>query len=249
MAELHCVARASAPVNCVDTELNTARQTLKLLRMGIGLPTLSQIQGWDVDHLTAAAEHWTGTANRWENTFVEVWQQSQTMPWEGHSANALRERTHTDKTMVAQKANQLREAATIARRGASDISTAQRKVLYAVEDAHKAGFRVGEDLSVTDTRGSRSAAERAARKARAQAFAADIRSRTAALSALDNEVGANITATAGGLGTNTFVDPGVYHKSKGSSGYVQFIDHNCTADQRELPQVESETIAAHLSET
>jgi hypothetical protein len=176
------------------------------------LPALSQIRAWDVEHLTAAAEHWTGTADRWENAFVQAWQESHTVAWEGHGAEALRERTHGDKAMVAGNSDQLREAASIARRGASDISAAQRKVMYAVEDAHNAGFKVGEDLSVTDTRRSRSAAQLAARQA--QAFAADIRSRVAELSAVDNEVGANITTAAGDVGTTTFTEKPVNYDGK-----------------------------------
>jgi hypothetical protein len=46
--------------------------------------------------------------------------------------------------VVVRKGDQLREAATIARRGAGDISAAQRRVMYAVEDAHNAGFIVGK---------------------------------------------------------------------------------------------------------
>lgn len=179
-----------------------------------GLPTLSSIQAWGVEHLTDAADQWTATADRWENTFVQVWQQSHGLPWEGYGADALHERTSADKTMAVRKADQLREAVTIVRRGASDISAAQRRVMYAVEDAHNAGFTVGEDLSVTDTRSSRDAAERAIRQSQAQVFAADIRQRAAQLVGLDQEVGGNITAAAGDVGNTTFTEKPITYDGK-----------------------------------
>ena len=42
--------------------------------MATGLPTLSQIHAWDVDHLIEAAEHWHSTADRWESVYGQVWQ-------------------------------------------------------------------------------------------------------------------------------------------------------------------------------
>jgi hypothetical protein len=105
----------------------------------MALPTLSQIQGWDTDHLTTAADHWAGTADRWENAFTNAWQEAHTVSWEGHGADALRERVTADKTTVAGHADQLRQAASIARRGAGDISAAQRKVSYAINEANNNG--------------------------------------------------------------------------------------------------------------
>jgi hypothetical protein len=190
-----------------------------------GIPTLSQINGWDVEHLTAAADHWSGAADRWESAFTDAWQQAHTVEWEGFGATAMRDRATADKTAVTQKADLLREAATVARRGASDISAAQRRVLYAIEDAHNAGFHVGEDLSVTDTRSSRSAAEQAARQAQAQTLAADIRSRATELSALDNEVSTNITTAAGDVGTPAFAQ----------QGHVQAVDNTWQNDPGPVP--------------
>lgn len=168
------------------------------------LPTLSQIKSWDVDHLTAAASYWSATADSWDKVFNEVWQQSYAVNWEGQGAAALQDRTSADKSLVGLKADQLRQAAAIAKKGAGDINAAQRRVLYAVEDVSNAGFAVGEDLSVTDRRNSRNAVERAARQAQAQAFAADIRSRAAALAALDKEVAADLAGTAGNVGNVSF---------------------------------------------
>lgn len=198
-----------------------------------GLPTLSSIRAWDVEHLTQAADHWEGTADRWENVSIQVWQQSHGLDWEGQAREALIERTTADKTTIIGRADQLREAASVARRGAGDIDSAKRRVLYAVEDAHNAGFTVGEDLSVTDTRTSRNAAEQAARQAQAQAFSADIRQRAAALVGLDQEVGGNITGAAGDVGDTTFTEHPVTYDGK--KGTIQLVGHGFKQDPPPVP--------------
>ncbi len=139
--------------------------------------------------------------------FTQVRNQSNTMGWEGQGGEALRTRTGGDLATVSTRADQLRNAAQVARTGASDISAAQRRALYAVEDAENEGFQVGEDLSVTDTRTSRTVAEQAARKAQAQAFAGDINQRAAQLLAVETETSGQLTAAAGNVGSMTF--PGV----------------------------------------
>jgi hypothetical protein len=117
--------------------------------------------------------------------YGQVWQQSLGMDWQGQARDALVARTTADKMTVNPKSDQLREASLTARKGAGDISAVQRSVLYKVDDAHEAGFVVGEDLSVTDTQTSHNADELAARQAQAQAFATDIRSRAGQLVATD----------------------------------------------------------------
>src|ERR1700730_13173478 len=187
--------------------------------MATGLPTLSQIQAWDVDHLIEAAEHWHSTADRWESVYGQVWQQAIGMDWHGQARDALIDRTTADRAMVSSKADQLREASLTARKGAGDISGAQRSVLYKIDDAHQAGFVVSEDLSLADTHRPRSAAGRAPRQALAQSFAADIRSRAALLLAADSEVGAKLTATAGDVGSVNFNEKPVAHDGK-----IQLVD-------------------------
>ncbi|WP_139329737.1 hypothetical protein [Mycobacterium sp. IS-2888] len=159
---------------------------------------------------------------------LQVWQQSQGLDWEGQGRDALVERVTADKATVIGRADQLREAATIARRGAGDISAAQRRVLYSVEDAHNAGFVVGEDLSVTDTRASRNAAELAARQSQAQALSADIRARAAQLVGVDSEVGGNITGAAGDVGATNFTETPVTYD--GHQGKIQMAGHGFKDD-------------------
>lgn len=165
--------------------------------------TLSQIEAWSTEHLIDAAAYWTQTADRWEDAFLTMRNQAQSITWHGAGGDALRQRTGADLSVVSGKADLLRQAAGIARNGASDISAAQRRVLYGVEDAQNAGFTVGEDLSVTDTR-STSPAERAARQAQAEAFAADIRLRAEQLAGADTKVSGQLTAATAGLSGGGF---------------------------------------------
>jgi hypothetical protein len=199
--------------------------------MATGLPTLSQIHAWDVHHLIETAEHWHSTADRWESVYGQVWQQAIGMDWHGQARDALIDRTTADRAIVIQKSDQLRDAALTARKGAGDISAAQRSVLYKVDDAHQAGFVVGEDLSLTDTQRSSNTPELAARQAQAQALSADIRSRAAQLVAADYEVGMKLTATAGDVGSLTFDEKPITYHSKPMhvtadprNGKIQLVD-------------------------
>nr|VTO96046.1 hypothetical protein BIN_B_01329 [Mycobacterium riyadhense] len=133
--------------------------------------------------------------------------QSHLIVWEGAGGDGLRERTAGDLAIVSSKADHLRQATQIARDGAGVIGAAQRRVIYAVEDALDAGFNVEEDLSVIDTRTSRTAAERASRQAQAQAFAGDIRRRATQLVGLEHEVAAKISAATAALRAVSFPEP------------------------------------------
>lgn len=117
--------------------------------------------------------------------------QAQSVTWHGAGGDALRRRTGADLSVVSGKADQLRHAAKVARTGASDISAAQRSALYAVQDAQNAGFDVGEDLSVSYTDHGGTAAEQAARQARAEQMASEICSRAAQLEGADQKLRAN----------------------------------------------------------
>ena len=170
------------------------------------IPTRSQVEAFSTEHLVDAADYWDGLADRWEDAHWQVRNQAHSLVWQGFGGDALRARTASDYTVASDHADQLRSTSRIARQQAGELGRLRNRVLYAVEDAHNAGFTVGEDLSVNDTRTSRTTAELAARQAQAQVFAADIRSRAGALVGADNEVAGNLTATAAGVGNITFAD-------------------------------------------
>jgi hypothetical protein len=168
------------------------------------IPTLSQIEAYTTDHLVDAASHWDGLADRWEHAHWQVRNQAHVLDWDGAVADALRARTVSDCTVVSGQADQLRSASRIARQQAGVLDHLRNRVLYAVEDAHNAGFIVGEDFSVTDSRTSRTAAELAARQAQAQVFAADIRRRATALVGADTTVAGDLSSAAADVGDTGF---------------------------------------------
>lgn len=133
---------------------------------GAALPSLSQIFGWDTEHLSLAATDWSTTAEHWENAFDNV-HRGTLAPggtvWEGAAAEAAQGRAFGDLVKARGLADTLSEAATITRRGAEQLNYLQRQAIEAISEAREAGFTVGEDLSVTDTSkysGSRGAAVR-----------------------------------------------------------------------------------------
>jgi hypothetical protein len=164
------------------------------------IPTRSHIEAYTTDHLVDAAEYWARLAERWEDAHWQVRNQAHSLDWQGYGGDALRARTASEYIIASGHADQLRGASRIARQHAGELERLRNRVLYAVEDAHNAGFSVGDDLSVNDITATRTAAERAARQARAQVFAADIRQRAAALVGADTEVGTNLSQTAGDVG-------------------------------------------------
>lgn len=188
--------------------------------------TLSQIQAWSTAQLTEAASYWTKTADQWEDAFLTMRNQSQSVAWQGAGGDALRQRTGADLTVVSGKADRLRQAAGIARSGASDISTAKQQALHAIEDAQNAGFTVGEDLSVSYTDHGGSVAQQAARQAQAEQMATQIWSRAGQLEAADAKVAGQITTAAGDVGNVEF----------GSAGNgVQLVDFNQNAGSQPPP--------------
>jgi len=72
-----------------------------------GLPPLSSIQAWDVDHLTDAADHWEGTADH-GRTFPYRFGSSPTGLTGKAKPATLWSSATTDKTTIISKADQLR---------------------------------------------------------------------------------------------------------------------------------------------
>jgi hypothetical protein len=211
------------------------------------IPTVSQTLSYSTTHFTDAAAHWEDLADRWAFTYGQVHAEAQGLPWEGLGAQALHQRIGSDHQIAKAGAESLRGAAKIARQEAPNLDAMHRRLLYALEDAQKAGFNVGEDWSVTDTRVSRNTAEQAERQAQEQTFAADLKSQAAELLARDTEVSGNMTDAAAGV--SNFVDTGVYHKPNGNSDYVQFVDnvHKCTDDQADVEhKIESAMIGGAM---
>ena len=201
----------------------------------------SLIRAWSTEHLVDAAGSWSRTADQWEDVFLQMRNQSHSIDWHGAGGDGLRQRTGADLSVVSTKADQLRQAAAIARDGASEISTAQRRVLYGVEDAENAGFTVGEDLSVADARRGGTPTERAARQAQAQAFAGDIRSRAEQLDAAEIKIAGQLTAATAGVGTvgfsqNGSTPPAGQQPAARPNGGIQLVDFKQDGGAQPPPQ-------------
>ncbi len=182
-----------------------------------GVPGLSALLTWPTDHLTEAAAHWEDVGERSYGVAHGVWSDALGVDWSGEAADALRTDTHADMLTTSGVVDQLQEAASVARRGASELEAARSSVRYAVEDARSAGFEVGEDLSVTDRMAGGSAAQMAARQAAAEAHAANIGGRAAQLVSVDAQVASRVTAAVAGIGST-------FPPAPSSNGQVHAVD-------------------------
>jgi hypothetical protein len=189
-----------------------------------GFPGLSQLLAWPTEHLSEAADYWETIGGRCYELSSQVWQDALSIDWHGQAADTLRTATHADMMTTSAVADQLESAAKVARSGASDLHTARSRMHYAVEDARAAGFDVGDNFSVTDRSTGGSGAQRAARQAQAQTFAADIGRRAAQLVAVDQQVAGKITAAVAGI-SQTF-PPSTAPHGPPTNGRVQAVDHH-----------------------
>jgi hypothetical protein len=187
------------------------------------IPTLSQVQGWETDHLDQAATHWMNTADAWDDSFKSVSRQTAApggKSWSGEAAQSAQARASLDQLKVEGLSDDLRAAAMVARSATGEIEAAKRAALFAIGEAYAEGFVVSEDLSLTDQFNSSSDEELAVRRAQAQALSAEIREKAAALAAVDQEAAEKIAAAAAGLQEPSF-GGGV---APGGSAPIQLVD-------------------------
>lgn len=189
-----------------------------------GAPNLSALLAWPTDHLTQAAAHWEAVSERSYGVVHQVWRDGTSVDWRGEAADTLRSATHADLQATSAAVDQLQVATRVARSGASDLYAARSRVRYAVDDAHTAGFEVGEDLSVTDCMGGGSGAQRAARQAAAQAFAGEIRQSAAQLVGLDQQVAGKITAAVAGIRDTFPQRPASIAPPPARNGHISAVD-------------------------
>ncbi|BBY64289.1 hypothetical protein MHEL_25320 [Mycolicibacterium helvum] len=200
------------------------------------IPSLSQVRAWDTAHLSEAAAHWTDTATTWEYVFTYVPSLMASpggTPWEGVAAEAAQGRAYSDRLKVPSAADQLHDAASLARRGADQIRYAKQRVLDAVRRGEQAGFTVGEYFSVTSRR-TGTPAHVAASRAQAEALATDIGARLGELIAADCKTSAEIACATAGVGDVTFNDA----RKRVDEGAVRFVDFKqAPTDDTTTPQV------------
>ena len=170
-------------------------------------PGLGLVKAMDSAFLTEANTYWSRTAQVLEESFKSVSQglaQPDGTDWRGVVAHKAQARGHEDLIKVRGAANQLHDAAAIARRGASQSEAARQQVLDAVEAAHADGFDVADDYTGTDQWTGGSDDFQAARHALAVEHADFIWHRVTALAVTDREIAVQIAAATDGVKTFSF---------------------------------------------
>jgi hypothetical protein len=189
----------------------------------VALPTRSEIEAWSTTELATAAASWRTAATESEDAFDQH-RQNIASPggttWEGDAKDAALDRVTNDIGVVGNHGVVLREAAGIAEGGVGDIDAAKREVIDAITEAEDDGFRVGEDLSVTDTRKVDLANAQARYQAAAE-HAEDIGWYAERLVQADNLVGERLKTKAGELEGIRFEGEG--HDS--DQGHVQLVSN------------------------
>lgn len=115
-----------------------------------GLPTLSQIQGWQTAHLRSAARRWRVTADTWTSIYDDIaadLSAKSEIVWEGDASTAAQARTKRDRDTVELLAERLYFGASIAESGAAMVDQAKEEALLVVRVAGALAFDVREDLS------------------------------------------------------------------------------------------------------
>jgi hypothetical protein len=167
---------------------------------------LSQVLAYNTEHLIGAAEHWQGLADQREEVFASVRNEAFALPWDGQAAGATHQRTQADHDTAMDSAGNLRQAAMIAKDGASTLDQMHSRVIYTLEDAQADGFAPTEALAFVDTRPSANPAELAQRQAQAQAYTGQVQAQVADLYTHDTQVGADMSNATAGEGKVQFVD-------------------------------------------
>lgn len=187
-----------------------------------GLPTRSEIENWDTSDLTTAAAAWRQAAAESEAAFDQH-RQNIAAPggttWEGDAKDAALDRVSADHAVVGRQGDVLRDGAKLAEDGHHDVQAAKRDAVTAISDAEADGFKVAEDLSVTDARRYDITTIRDRNRA-AKERAEDIRWRAEQLVQTDSLVGQRLQDKAAELDGIRFDGEG-----DGRDGPVQLVDY------------------------
>jgi hypothetical protein len=143
--------------------------------------------------------------------------------WFGQAKDAAWKRVTADLAVVRRQSDALRACADTAAAGANDLRSAQRAVREAIDEAEADGFRVGDDLSVTDTQ-RRDLSTAAARQTAAVEHADNIRWRAEQLIQTDTLVGSQLSAKAAEL-------EGIRFEPTGRDDSTQMLDEKKPKDE------------------
>jgi len=167
---------------------------------------LSEALAYNVDHLDSAAEHWTKVADHRESTYADVRNRAHGLDWTGDGADAMHDHVDWDFQKAKFSAEDLRDAAGIARSSAGDLHSLHRRLRDNLDDVRNDGFVVGEDYTVLNDRPTRSLDEHLARQQQAVEHTADLRFKATELTDADARVGARLQTATAGEGKIQFTD-------------------------------------------
>ena len=183
------------------------------------VPTRSEVAGWDTTDLDSAASRWGQAASDAESAFDRHRQDIAAPTWVGRAKDAALDRATADLVVARRQAQVQREASELASHGGADIRSAQRQVLEAIKDAEAEGFRVGEDLSVSNV-GPVDAQTAASRAVAAAEHSEYIRWRAEQLAQTDALVGHQLQSKADELAGIRFDG-----EPESTDGQVQLVDN------------------------
>ncbi|MBB4854780.1 hypothetical protein HNP40_002172 [Mycobacteroides chelonae] len=182
------------------------------------LPTRSQIESWQTDHLSQASVRWNAAAAQIEQLSSQharnVEAPAGTL-WTGQSAETASGQVSSDHKLALSQADTLRSAATTARIGAEDLAAIKANALDAVAQAEREGFHVAQDLSVTDARPKKSGANEHGREQAAAEHQTFIRWRASQLHQADQNIARSLDGNTSDLDK---------HKAGSRNGTVHMFD-------------------------
>lgn len=195
-----------------------------------GLPSRSEIEQWSTRDLDAAAARWRTSATASDEAIAQHRANIVNATWAGDAKDAAVNRVTTDAVVVDSHGAVQRAGAQVAEDGSRDIQAAKREALDAIAAAEAAGFTVGEDLSITDTR-EVDETEIAARTLAAREHAEDVRWFAERLLQADELVGKRLQEKAVELeGIRFDGEP-----DDTRDGSVQLVDNKIGPDAEENP--------------
>lgn len=170
-----------------------------------GLPTRADIEEWSssVKDLSNAAAEYRQCANDLD-AVADAHCQALSSPggteWTGDGADGARQAGYVDRGVVWQATDHIRKnLAKAADDGAQNVNAARNRVQDAIDLAEQDGFKVGDDLSVADTKTYTELSQYNARLAKATEHSQDVAKLAAALVAEDAQAGMKLSTEANAL--------------------------------------------------
>ncbi|GCE39677.1 hypothetical protein Rhow_003201 [Rhodococcus wratislaviensis] len=115
--------------------------------------TRTQIESWNPATLTEIGDAWIALGTKVEDLFtryVDGVTRVNDAYWEGKTAEAAQNRANADKKTALVVVDQLEALANRAKQGFHDVDAPLQRARMAIVAAESAGFRVADDLTVTD---------------------------------------------------------------------------------------------------